>query len=94
MMEIATIEKALNHLARPAEVLKMRVAAGQDATGEEAIWVWMVVPPGVATDPTVLDKLLQLKGNVREQLAKLAPGVWPYIRIENPGDTAEQAKSP
>ena len=94
MLEITTIESALNHLARPAEVLKLRVAAGQDATGEEALWVWLVVPPGAAADPTVLDHLLQLKSSVREQVAKLAPGVWPYIRIENPGDTVEQANTP
>lgn len=85
------IELELNRLERPDEVLTLRVASGQDATGDDALWIWLVVRPGATMDQVVLDRLLQFKRHVREKVTALEPGVWPYVRIENPGDSGPEA---
>ena len=81
---IESIETALKKLARPTSVMDLRVLPGQDATGDEAIWVWLMVTPGAALEKGHREQLLEFKQRVQAEVAQQVPSLWTYVRIENP----------
>jgi hypothetical protein len=83
---IEPIEKALKNLDWPAAVSNFRVVPGQDANGDEAIWVWLTVQPGAAQQPLQRQQLLDCKKTVRDVVSQQVPDLWTYVRLENPAD--------
>jgi hypothetical protein len=81
---IESIETALKKLARPTSVMDLRVLPGQDATGDDAIWVWLMVSPGAALERGPREQLLEFKRRVQAEVAQQVPSLWTYVRIENP----------
>ena len=77
------VEAELRRLPMPEFVQGLRLTWGEDATGDEAVWVWVRVPEGVTARPGALEAIKQFKEQVRMKVGELAPGVWPYIRLEN-----------
>lgn len=77
------VEADLRGLPRPDSVQELRLTWGEDATGDEAVWVWLRVPAGVTADPRALEAIEDFKNQVRSRLRELAPGIWPYIWLEN-----------
>lgn len=77
------LEAALAQISAPEFVEKLRVSWGQDATGDEAVWVWMRVPEGVTAQPEAMAEIKSYKKEMQTKVWELAPGVWPYFRLEN-----------
>lgn len=77
------VEAELRRLPMPGFVQGLRLKWGEDATGDEAVWVWVRVPEGVTAQPGALEDIKQFKEQVRMKVGELAPGAWPYIRLEN-----------
>jgi len=77
------LEAALNGLNAPDFVKNLRLSWGQDATGDEAVWIWVRVPEGVTAQPEALATIKAYKKQMQAKVWELAPGVWPYFRLEN-----------
>ena len=78
------IEGELRGLERPAFVRNVRVSGGEDASGDEALWVWLIVEEGSVAQAERKESLKAFESAIRSRLAACAPGVWPYIRLDNP----------
>lgn len=50
--ELAVIDRALNHPTARKRVVCYDFKAGNDWSGDEAVWVWVIVEDGVPDDPT------------------------------------------
>lgn len=83
---IEPIETALKNLDWPAAVINFRVVPGEDANGDEAIWVWLTVQPGAAQQPRQRQQLLDCKKTVQAVVSQQIPDLWTYVRLENPAD--------
>jgi hypothetical protein len=77
------LEAELNQIHAPDFVKNLRVSWGQDATGDEAVWVWMRVPEGVTAQAGAMAAIKAYKKQIQVRVFELAPGVWPYFRLEN-----------
>jgi hypothetical protein len=77
------LEAALAQISAPEFVENLRVSWGEDATGDEAVWVWVRVPEGVTAEPGVMAEIKAYKKQMQAKVFELAPGVWPYFRLEN-----------
>lgn len=82
-MSPESLEAALAEISAPEFVENLRVSWGEDATGDEAVWVWMRVPEGVTAQPGAMAAIKAYKKQMQAKVFELAPGVWPYFRLEN-----------
>ena len=87
-VSINSLEQGLRALTWPPEVQDLRVEEGEDATGDEAIWVWLLVEPGAASGVSAQDRILDFKHVIQSEVARLVPGLWAYVRLENPPKNA------
>lgn len=77
------VEAELRRLPMPEFVRGLRLKRGEDATGDEAVWVWVRVPEGVTAEPGALEAIEAFRERVREKVWESAPGVWSYMWLEN-----------
>jgi len=80
---LEALEAALAQMSAPEFVENLRVSWGQDATGDEAVWVWVRVPEGVTAQPKAMAEIKAYKKQMQAKVWELSPGVWPYFRLEN-----------
>lgn len=80
----AKIATELKKLQRPDFVLDMRVSYGQDATGDDAAWVWVIVEKDSVSRPGAKQQLRELREQIRAVALDTAPDVWTYIRVDSP----------
>lgn len=84
MIDRAQIQAELKKLKRPEFVQDLRVSTGQDASGDEALWIWLIVDPDSVSEAGAMNALQDLRNQLRARVSELAPDVWPYIRLDNP----------
>lgn len=71
----------------PEAVLELRFETGEDSSGGEGLWVWVVLKDDVAKDNS---ELLNAVGEIRELLKDAARQLglkpWLYVRFRTPAD--------
>lgn len=82
--DYAHVATELKKLDLPDFVLDIRVSWDYDATGDEALWIWVIVEEGTMAKPGMKERMLELRERIRAAVLKLAPGIWAYIRLDNP----------
>ena len=85
-----SIENTLKAFPRPAAVIDLRVMLAQDSTGDDALWVWLMVEPGSASQRSQREQLLAFKQHIQAEVSKCMPSLWTYVRLENPPEQTHQ----
>lgn len=67
----------------PGWVREMVFETGSDATGDPALWVWVEVDDAIATGSHLLDDFQPVRATLGDAVAKISPGLWPYIRLRS-----------
>lgn len=86
MTETATIDNAVRKAKLPAFVLDRRWLVDVDSQGEEAIWLWLIVPEDKSLSP---EEWLGIWDSVRQALAKAGIPLWAYVRYRTEQEQAE-----
>ncbi len=80
------MEKSIESLQLPGFVRDVQVETGIDASGEEAVWVWLVVDKGTMSSLENKRVIKSLREKIYEIFSDKAAGVLPYIRLRNPDE--------
>ncbi|PXX97647.1 hypothetical protein CR157_13170 [Halomonas sp. LBP4] len=84
------MKTSIESLPLPGFVRDVEVETGIDASGEEAVWVWIVVDKGTMTSLENKRAMKALREKIYEIFSDKAAGVLPYIRLRNPAGTTGQ----
>lgn len=79
--EIARIEAALDAVPWPPFVTGREWKLDIDSTGDEAIWIWVVVPTYEVIEAN-RPAWRALRRAIRETLPAKGVALWPYIRLK------------
>lgn len=79
--ETERIEAALNAVPWPAFVTGREWKRDTDSTGDEAIWIWVVVPAYEVIEAN-RSAWTELRETIRETLLAKGVDFWPYIRLK------------
>ena len=66
--------------AKP-EVVDVRFEVGLDSTGDEAVFVWIILSDKTPKRDFARDRLSVLEGAVRSALTEKQVYAWPYVRF-------------
>ncbi|GAB3347923.1 MULTISPECIES: hypothetical protein [Chromohalobacter] len=79
-----TLRAELKRELRSDFLQDIRIESGIDSSGEEAVWVWLVVDEGAMGSQKNKSKVKDIRESIYRTFSERAPGVFPYIRLENP----------
>ncbi len=85
-MRVDDVYQALRALDLPAHVLDWDVKSGADATGDEAVWVWVTLQDEDLTDLN--------RGEIRDRVDTAVRGLvedhppWVYVRFRSQSEQA------
>ncbi len=71
----------------PESVLELRFETGEDSSGDEALWVWVVFKDEVAENEDVLlSNVNDVREILRDAVRQLGIKRWPYVRFRTNSD--------
>ena len=85
----ALVNTALQNVPWPSFVKAHPHEVGSDATGDPAVWVWVVVDDATPESTWSDGSLAKLTDQIRQALAGL--NVWPYVHFRSESEEAEVA---
>jgi len=85
--EIERIEAALDAVPWPPFVTGREWKRDTDSTGDEAIWIWVVVPTYEVIEANAA-AWRALRRLIRETLPAKGVDLWPYIRLKAENEQA------
>lgn len=89
MSESEKIERILKSI-KPAFASGLRFQLDDDATGDPAVWVWLIVADEKLESPAFQSELEAFQSQVGETLRADGIERWPYVRLESISDQAEK----
>jgi len=63
------------------QVREVIIEQGPDSTGEESLFVWLLLDNKVSDKDLNLEKVESLLSAAREQMRRLQPQFYPYVRV-------------
>lgn len=81
MTSLDEIATGMRSLERPDWVRDIEVREDLDASGDVAVWVWIVTAEDIPDQAEAQPVLADLRMRIRQKLSRHAPGLWAYIRI-------------
>jgi len=82
------IENQIAAVARPSTIKSIRVKRGEDAEGEEALWIQIFVD-----DDASPEELRGFAQTLQREILANPYGLWPYIRFSTPRDNTLRESS-
>lgn len=80
-MDAEEIKKELERLKNlPADVASWRVEIGEDATGEDAVWVWVELA-GDHVGSEIRQTIRDMVKRAARDAATFSPKPWIYVRV-------------
>lgn len=84
--DVAQIARSVEQVPRPSWVRGVEVVRGVDAAGEDSLWIWILLDDADVPERELRQGLGELRVRLREELDRVAPGVWAYIRVRESGE--------
>ena len=80
-MDAGAIKRALQRLEDlPSNVSEWRVEVGEDASGEEAIWVWAILADS-QVGPDARQTMRERVRRTAQEASARSPEPWVYVRV-------------
>jgi hypothetical protein len=82
--DLAAARQVLDGMALPPEILRYAIEAGEDHSGDPALWVTLTVAPtgrDRLADERRIGGLLPVMDEVRNRILGAGVRSWPYFRL-------------
>ncbi len=84
-VSLEDLREGVQRLERPDWVRSVELAEAEDADGEMALWVWIVLDADFPAQDEMQPALASMRRRIHEFLSSQVPGLWAYIRVREPG---------
>ncbi|MBI3118971.1 MAG: hypothetical protein HYZ00_09820 [Candidatus Hydrogenedentes bacterium] len=84
----AVIRSAINKADLPESVLEVKTEFDADATGDPAVWLYVIVSDKEANSRKFSQSSLDILEKLREAVQQTGVDRWPYIRFRSESEQA------
>lgn len=91
MTNSCTVDEALKEAHLPEYVVDKRVKLDLDSTGEQAVWIWVVLSDEKQDLPS--EQAAKIRDSIRHALRHAGIELWTYVRFRTESEQSKLDKS-
>jgi hypothetical protein len=89
MRNAEAVKRIIEAVDLPPYVVDQVVEVGEDASGDPAIWVWIIVADDATDRPEFFDESMAIEDRIFSALEQAGDERWPYVRFRTRSEQAE-----